>query len=32
MEIRKGMYGLSQAGILASKLLKLCLAHYGYFK
>jgi hypothetical protein len=32
MEIRKGMYGLPQAGILANKLLKLCLARHGYFK
>jgi hypothetical protein len=32
MEFRKGMYGLPQAGILASKLLKLHLAHHGYFK
>jgi hypothetical protein len=32
MEIRKGMYGLPQAGILANKLLKLGLAHHGYFK
>ncbi len=32
MEIRKGMYRLPQAGILANKLLKLCLACHGYFK
>ncbi len=32
MEIRKGMYGLPQAGILASKLLKHPLACHGYFK
>jgi hypothetical protein len=32
MEIRKGMYGLPQAGILANKLLKKCLAKHGYFK
>ncbi len=32
MEIIKGMYGLPQAGILANKLLKLWLAHHGYFK
>jgi hypothetical protein len=32
MEIRKGMYGLPQAGILANKLLKLHLACHGYFK
>jgi hypothetical protein len=32
MEIRKGMYGLPQAGILANKLLKARLAPHGYFK
>ena len=32
MEIRKGMYGLPQAGILANKLLKERLAHHGYFE
>ncbi len=32
MEIRKGMYGLPQASILANKLLKLWLARHGYFK
>jgi hypothetical protein len=32
MEIRKGIYGLPQAGILANKLLKLRLARHGYFK
>ncbi len=32
MEIRKGMYGLPQAGILANKLFKERLAHHGYFK
>jgi len=32
MEIRKGMYGLLQAGILANKLLKECLARHGYFE
>ncbi len=32
MEIRKGMYGLPQAGILANKLLKLRLARHGYFE
>ncbi len=32
MEIRKGMYGLPQASILANKLLKLQLARHGYFK
>jgi hypothetical protein len=31
MEIRKGIYGLPQAGILANKLLKKCLAKHGYF-
>ncbi len=31
MEIRKGMYGLPQAGILANKLLKLRLACHGFF-
>ncbi len=32
MKIRKGMYRLPQAGVLANKLLKLHLAHHGYFK
>ncbi len=32
MEIRKGMYRLPQAGILANKLLKKQLVHHGYFK
>jgi hypothetical protein len=32
MEIRKGMYGLPQAGILANKLLKKHLAKHGYFE
>jgi hypothetical protein len=32
MEIRKGMYGLPQASILANKLLKFCLAHHEYFE
>ena len=32
MEIRKGMYGLPQAGILANKLLKARLAPHGYFE
>jgi hypothetical protein len=32
MQIKKGMYGLPQAGILAKKLLKLNLACHGYFK
>jgi hypothetical protein len=31
MEIRKGMYGLPQAGVLANKLLKERLARHGYF-
>ncbi|KAL7524505.1 hypothetical protein ACHAXR_000602, partial [Thalassiosira sp. AJA248-18] len=32
MEIRKGMYGLPQSGILANKLLKKRLAKKGYFE
>jgi hypothetical protein len=32
MEIRKGMYGLPQAGILTYKLLKERLARHGYFE
>ncbi len=32
MEIRKGMYGLPQAGILANKLLKKRVALHGYFE
>jgi hypothetical protein len=32
MEIRKGMYGLPQAGILANKLLNKCLACHVYFE
>jgi hypothetical protein len=32
MDIKKGMYGLPQAGILANKLLKLHLACHRYFK
>jgi hypothetical protein len=32
MEIRKGMYGLPQASILANKLLKEQLVRHGYFK
>jgi hypothetical protein len=32
MEIRRGMYGLPQAGILANKLLKKRLALHGYFE
>ncbi len=32
MEIRRGMYDLPQAGIIANKLLKKCLACHGYFE
>ena len=32
VEIRKGMYGLPQAGILANKLLQQNLAKFGYFQ
>jgi hypothetical protein len=32
IEIRKGMYGLPQAGVLANKLLKERLARHGYFE
>ena len=32
MEIRKGMYGLPQAGMLANKLLKRRLAKHGYYE
>jgi hypothetical protein len=32
MEIRKGMYGLPQAGILTNKLLKKRLVRHGYFE
>ena len=32
MEIRRGMYGLPQAGILANKLLRTRLARHGYFE
>ncbi len=32
MEIHKGMYGLPQASILATKLLKKPLAIHGYYK
>jgi hypothetical protein len=32
MEFRKGMYDLPKAGILANKLLKLCLVRHGHFK
>jgi hypothetical protein len=31
IEIRKGMYGLRQAGLLANQQLHRCLAPYGYF-
>jgi hypothetical protein len=31
IEIRKGMYGLKQAGILANQLLQTCLAPFGYY-
>jgi len=31
VEIRKGMYGLPQAGILANKLLEKRLSHHGYY-
>jgi hypothetical protein len=30
IEIRKGMYGLKQAGLLANELLQTCLAPFGY--
>ena len=32
MEIRRGMYGLPQSGVLANKLLKERLATHGYFE
>jgi hypothetical protein len=32
IEIRKGMYGLPQAGILANKLLEKCLSTRGYYQ
>ena len=32
MEIRRGMYGLPQAGILANKLLRKRLGRHGYFE
>ena len=32
IEIRKGMYGLPQAGMLANKLLKRRLAQHGYYE
>jgi hypothetical protein len=31
-EIRRGMYGLPQAGIIANQLLKKRLAEFGYFE
>jgi hypothetical protein len=31
IEIRKGMYGLNQAGLLANQLLQTCLALFGYY-
>jgi hypothetical protein len=31
IEIRKGMYGLKQEGLLANKLLQMCLAPFGYY-
>jgi hypothetical protein len=31
LEIRKGMYGLKQAGLVANQLLKQGLAPYGYY-
>jgi hypothetical protein len=31
IEIRKGMYGLKQAGLLENQLLQKCLAPFGYF-
>jgi hypothetical protein len=31
IEIRKGMYGLKQAGLLANQLLQTCLAPFGYY-
>jgi hypothetical protein len=31
VEIRKGMYGLKQAGLLANQLLQTCLAPFGYY-
>ncbi|KAL7476245.1 hypothetical protein ACHAW6_002118 [Cyclotella cf. meneghiniana] len=32
MEIRRAMYRLPQAGILANRLLKQCLAKHGYYE
>jgi hypothetical protein len=31
IEIRKGMYGLKQAGLISSQLLQTCLAPFGYY-
>jgi hypothetical protein len=31
IEIRKGLYGLKQAGLLANQLLQTCLAPFGYY-
>jgi hypothetical protein len=31
IEIRKGLYGLKQAGLLSNQLLKKRLAHFGYY-
>jgi hypothetical protein len=31
IEIRKGMYGLKQAGLLANQLLQNCMAPFGYY-
>jgi hypothetical protein len=31
IEIRKGMYGLKQEGLLANRLLQSCLAPFGYY-
>jgi hypothetical protein len=31
IEIRKGMYGLKQAGLLANQLIQTCLAPFGYY-
>ena len=32
MQIKQGMYRLTQAGILANKILENCLAPYGYYE
>jgi hypothetical protein len=32
IEIRKGMYGLKQAGLLANQLLQMRLAPFGYYR